>query len=173
MTAGRKSTINKQDWNTPWKYMDAVKRTFLRIDLDPCSNSGSIVPAGRKIVLPENGLLVDWWTYENIYVNPPYGRSEDKTTIYDWLSKCYDASQKGGRNVISLIPVATNTKHWKEFVFKADVICFLNDTRLKFRMNGNEVNKGSSIACAMIYWGNNSDRFIEVFNEFGNCVKKI
>jgi len=171
MTSGRKSTYNKSDWNTPCKYVDAVLQVFDKIDLDPCSNNESIVPASHKYILPEKNGLKQSWKFNKIYVNPPYGRQPNKTSIYNWLEKCYVSSQLGSE-VIALIPVATNTKHWKEFVFKGSAICFLNDTRLKFRINGNENNKGSPVACAMIYWGKNFDRFIKVFNQYGNCVKK-
>ena len=71
-----------------------------------------------------------------------------------------------------LIPVATNTKHWKEFIFgKANAICFLNDTRLKFRINGSEDNKGANIACCIVYYGNNYEWFKKVFVNSGNIVK--
>ena len=87
------------------------------------------------------------------------------------MKKCYYEHNRGKRNIIALIPVATNTKHWKEFVFKADVICFLSDTRLKFRVNGSEDNKGASMACAMVYWGNQPERFKQIFDEYGYCVR--
>ena len=70
-----------------------------------------------------------------------------------------------------LVPVATNTSHWKEYVWnKATAICFLYDTRLKFRINGNENNKGCPMACCFIYYGQDKDRFTEVFSECGACV---
>lgn len=170
MTAGRKSTYNKTDWNTPEKYVKAVLDVFGEIDLDPCSNKNSIVPAHQKYILPKNNGLIDDWNYNRIYVNPPFGRGLDGTTIYNWLEKCYVNSQMG-RNIIALIPVATNTKHWKEFVFKSNVICFLSDTRLRFRVNGNENNKGASMACSMIYYGKDKFKFKNVFNNHGFCIE--
>lgn len=171
MTAGRNSGYNKTDWNTPQKYVNAVLDVFGEIDLDPCSNEGSIVPAFQKFILPFYDGLEEDWCYSRIYVNPPFGKGLKKTTIYDWLKKCYYEHNRGKRNIIALIPVATNTKHWKEFVFKADVICFLSDTRLKFRVNGSEDNKGASMACAMVYWGNQPERFKQIFDEYGYCVR--
>lgn len=172
MTAGRKSTYNKSDWNTPTKYVDAVLQVFDKIDLDPCSNKESIVPARTKYILPENNGLKETWDFPRIYVNPPYGKQSNKTSIYNWLEKCFFANQDGSE-VIALIPVATNTSHWKEFIFKADAICFLYDTRLIFRINGNENNKGAPMACAMIYWGGCLERFVGIFKNYGNCVKAI
>ena len=75
---------------------------------------------------------------------------------------------------MALIPVSTNTKHWKENIFKrANGICFLEDTRLKFLNKGIEEKKGAPISCTMIYWGNNYNKFKEVFSKYGKCFKII
>ena len=90
--------------------------------------------------------------------------------MYDWLKKCYQAEDS---EVIALIPVAPNTKHWKEFVFNSSVICFLSDTRLKFMIDGSTDNKGESMACCLVYWGNNREGFYNIFKTFGNCCIAI
>ncbi len=70
-----------------------------------------------------------------------------------------------------LVPVATNTTHWKKYVFgEADVMCFLYDTRLKFLINGKSGGNGAPMSCAMIYYGNNTKRFVKVFKRFGATV---
>lgn len=172
MTAGRKNISNNKDWCTPEKYVNAVKEFFGEIHLDPCSNEDSIVNAKTEYILPKKDGLKETWDYPTIYVNPPYGRDvESKTTIKNWLTKCAEANESYNSEVLALIPVATNTSHWKEYIFgKATAICFLYDTRLKFRINGNENNKGSPMACAMVYWGNYYEKFTKIFNEFGYTV---
>ena len=46
MTAGRKINSTSQNWGTPEKYVNAVRKFFGgHIDLDPCSNEHSIVHA--------------------------------------------------------------------------------------------------------------------------------
>jgi 16S rRNA G966 N2-methylase RsmD len=168
MTAGRKITQNKQDWNTPEKYAKAIEEFFdNNLNLDPCSNKDSIVCAKNKIILPIDGLNEEW-NFETIYVNPPYGRDyERKTSIKNWIKKSFETFSKYGSEILMLIPVATNTSHWKEYIFGKAAICFLYDTRLVFRVNGNEKNKGSPMACAMIYYGNNKNKFEKVFGKFG------
>ena len=158
------------DWNTPTKYIELIYKMFDKIEFDPCSNNDSIVNAEKEIILPDDGLKKEW-NYKTIFVNPPFGRDfERKTTIKDWIAKCYEANQKYSSEVLLLIPVATNTSHWKEYIFnKASAICFLYDTRLKFRINGSEDNKGCPTACAMIYYGQNKEKFYDIFNEVG-CV---
>jgi hypothetical protein len=73
--------------------------------------------------------------------------------------------------VLALVPVATNTSHWKNYVWgKATAVCFLYDTRLRFLVQGRDAGKGAPMSCAMVYWGKHFDRFCDVFLEFGAVV---
>jgi len=162
LTAGR--TVNSQsvDWCTPQKY----------VDLDPCSNQWSIVAAETEYSLPEHNGLKESWDFPTIYVNPPYGADKEReTTIKHWLYKCAHAHKHYGSEVLALVPVATNTSHWKEYVWgQATAVCFLYDTRLRFLVEGKDEGKGAPMSCAMIYWNKNIEKFIDVFNEFGAVV---
>ncbi len=170
-----RNTNNKiQDWCTPTKYIKLINEFFNNnIELDPCSNEQSIVKSKVKYKLPKNDGLKETWNYKTIYVNPPYGRDKTrKTTIKDWIERCYKANVNYNSEVLALIPVATNTSHWKKYIFnKAKAVCFLADTRLKFRINNSENNKGSPVACAMVYWGKDFEKFKNTFNEYGAVVK--
>lgn len=173
MSAGRKINTNSQSWGTPQKYVDAVKKVFGGyIDLDPCSNEYSIVHARTEYLLPEKDGLKESWNFPKIYVNPPYGIDKERgTTIKNWFSKCAHANEDFNSEVLALVPIAANTAHWKKYVFtKARAICFLYDTRLRFLENGQDVGKGAPMACAMIYWGDNYQKFYEVFIEYGAVV---
>jgi hypothetical protein len=173
MSAGRKVNTLSQHWCTPQKYVEAVKKMFNNdIELDPCSNKYSIVNASVKYMLPENDGLSETWNFRTIYVNPPYGADRIRgTTIKNWLKKCVEAHKKYGSEVLALIPVATNTAHWKYYVFgEAASICFLYDTRLKFIINGDDDNKGAPMACCMVYWGDNILKFQSIFLKFGAVV---
>lgn len=173
MTAGRNINTKSQDWGTPPKYVNAVKAVFGgKVALDPCSSEYSIVDAEVEYLLPKNDGLKDTWDYPTIYVNPPYGLSKyNNTSIKHWLNRCARAHQEHGSEVLALVPVATNTGHWKKSVFtKAASICFLYDTRLKFLENGKNSGKGAPMSCAMIYWGSNYEKFYEVFINFGAVV---
>lgn len=170
MTAGRKVNTFSQEWCTPEHIVNVVKDFYEgEIDLDPCSNKYSIVKAKTEFILPKHDGLKEKWNFKRIYVNPPYGRNrENKTSIKDWLKKCLEAKQKYNSEVIALIPVASNTSHWKEFIFgKADMICFLQDTRLKFMLNGEVVKKGASMACCIVYYGDRCFEFIKNFSKLG------
>ncbi|MCX6153406.1 MAG: DNA N-6-adenine-methyltransferase [Candidatus Kapabacteria bacterium] len=173
MSAGRTVNSLSQNWGTPQKYVDAVKKAFNgKIDLDPCSNDYSIVNAITEYRLPLIDGLKESWKYPTIFVNPPYGADRKRnTTIKNWLAKCCKAHYDYNSEVIALVPVASNTSHWKKYVFgKAHAVCFLYDTRLKFLVNGNGGGKGAPMSCAMIYWGTNEKKFHDVFIEYGAVV---
>jgi hypothetical protein len=174
MTAGRKVIGDSRDWGTPRKYVDAVKAVFGgAIALDPCSNPYSIVRAETEYQLPEQNGLRASWQFPTIYVNPPYGSDPHHgTTIKDWFRRCEHAFRIYGSEVLALVPVATNTGHWKKYVYgKASAICLLYDTRLRFLVGGRDEGKGAPMSCAMIYWGNRHfDDFHRVFMRFGAVV---
>lgn len=173
MSAGRSVNSQSQSWGTPQKYVNAIKKFFNgKLTLDPCSNEYSIVKAETEFMLPETDGLKQDWDYPTIYMNPPYGADRERgTTIKNWLAKCALTHKKYNSEILALVPVATNTGHWKQSVFgHARAICFLYDTRLKFLENGLDVGKGAPMSCAMIYWGNNYNKFFETFIEFGAVV---
>ncbi len=173
MTAGRTVNAKNVDWCTPPKYVAAVRQVFGRqISLDPCSNEWSIVGAEIEYSLPERDGLLESWDYPTVYVNPPYGADrERRTTIKHWLSRCAFAHQQYGAQVMALVPVATNTGHWKKYVWtQAAAICFLYDTRLRFLVQGEDTGKGAPMSCAMVYWNGDIDGFSDVFSEFGAVV---
>lgn len=173
MTAGRHIVSKSHEWGTPQKYVDAVNKVFdNQICLDPCSNKYSITNADTQYILPKQNGLVETWDFPKIYVNPPYGIDKRrKTKINNWLEKCAKTHQKYGSEILALIPVAPNTGHWKNNIFgKAEAICFLNDTRLKFLINGKDCGTGAPMACSMIYWGGHFKKFERVFKKYGAVV---
>lgn len=169
MTAGRTVIGNSRDWCTPHKYVSAVKAVLGEISLDPCSNEWSVVGAKTEYRLPDQDGLRETWDHPSIYVNPPYGSDVHRgTRIIDWLQRCSDANLNFGSEVIALVPIAANTKHWKLYVWpRASSICFLYDTRLRFLVQGRDDGKGAPMACAAIYWGDQQNKFSDVFSKHG------
>lgn len=172
MTAGRTVIGNSRDWCTPPKYVRAVREVLDEIHLDPCSNRWSLTEANTEWRLPEHDGLRMSWDYPTIYVNPPYGSDVERgTRIIDWLRKCAEANDEFGSEVIALVPIAANTRHWKHYVWpKAAAVCFLYDTRLRFLVEGRDDGKGAPMACSMIYWGERKTRFADVFSAHGAVV---
>ena len=167
-----KSMTKSLSWGTPKKYVDLVKSFFGgEISLDPCSNEYSIVGAHTEFILPTDGLVQDW-NYPTIYLNPPYGSDKERnTTIKNWLLKTVATYEQYGSEILALVPVATNTGHWKQCVWgKATAICFLYDTRLRFLENGLESGNGAPMACCFVYWGRDFQKFFDFFIPYGSVV---
>ena len=171
MTAGRSSAQSlSKDWCTPPKYAEAIRGFFGgTVALDPCSNRYSIIGASREYLLPAVDVLSASWNFPTIFVNPPYGRDKQRnTSIRDWFRKCFEANRQHHAEVLALVPVATNTRHWKGYVFgAATAVAFLYDTRLRFLEHGNDPGRGAPMSCAMVYWGARYDRFEATFIRFG------
>ena len=174
MTAGRSNCQSvSHHWCTPPKYVDVIREFFGgEIGLDPCSNRYSVVAAAVEYRLPDCDGLTKQWDASTVFVNPPYGRDPERgSSIRDWLAKCAYTHERNGSEVLALVPVATNTRHWKDFVFgAARAVAFLYDTRLRFLENGKETGKGAPMACAMVYWGSRYERFEKMFIGFGAVV---
>jgi hypothetical protein len=170
MSAGRTIISQSQHWGTPEKYVDAVRKVFQgKIHLDPCSNEHSIVGAEVEYRLPFQDGLKESWNYPTTFVNPPYGIDQARgTSIKHWLCRCANANRSYDSQVLALVPVATNTGHWKNYVFGcATGVCFLYDTRLRFLVEGRDEGKGAPMSCAMVYWGKSYTRFFDVFVNYG------
>lgn len=177
--AGYTATAGNVDWCTPQRIIDVVKKSFAsgEIELDPCSNSDSIVGAKVNYILPANDGLVDSWDFKSIYVNPPYGKSYMHCTtkeilsakefqslkkrgdgivaenwevsdLGDWVGRCSDAAGCGSE-VIALIPATVDTKTWQNLVFPfANAICFIRG-RVKF----NGAPASAPMPVCLVYWG--------------------
>jgi hypothetical protein len=52
----------------------------------------------------------------------------------------------------------------------ATAVAFLYDTRLQFLVDGRDGGKGAPMACAMVYWGPQYERFEKIFIRFGATV---
>lgn len=172
MTAGRKSVSMSKDWCSPPELVEAARVALGGvIHLDPCSNEFSSVRALTAYQLPTDGLASDWG-FPTIFVNPPYGYDSARgTRILNWFEKISNAAQAGSEIVV-LAPVATNTAHWKKFVFpEASAVCFLAAPRLRFYLAGREDPKGAPMACAVIYYGPHTERFSRAFKEHGFVIE--
>ncbi len=159
---GQRAKIGYQHWNTPEEVLVPL-RAFMPISLDPCSNPHSTVGAGVSIVAPlGDGLEVPWHWYGHTFVNPPY---DDQPT---WMARAalerhfYDAA-----HITMLIPASTETVAFQEHVFgSASAICFWR-RRLRFLREGAAGTQGNTLPSALVYWGDEPERFAEHFASHG------
>jgi len=94
------------EWATPQYLFDELNREF-GFTLDPCATPEN-AKCDKFYTIHDDGLVQDW-SGETVYVNPPYGRKTG-----DWIEKAIVESRKGS-TVVCLIPAKTETRWWARF----------------------------------------------------------
>jgi len=138
----------KEDWCTPPKIVEVLNKIG-PIGLDPCSNSGSIIPSKYSFTLPSDGLKVDWAYYAAdgfTFVNPPYGSKQK-----DWVTKAVEEAAKGAF-VVMLVPARPDTKMWHNQILGRASVCLVRG-RITFIGAAN----GAPFPTALIAFSNNPD----------------
>ena len=126
-------------WSTPNDFFDKLNDEF-HFTLDPCSTHEN-AKCYKHFTEEENGLLQDW-SNEVVFCNPPYGRH-----IKDWVKKAYEESQKDNTTVVMLIPARTDTIYFHEYIYHKAEIRFIKG-RLKF---GNAKNSAPFPSMVVIF----------------------
>ena len=109
-------------WSTPQEFFDKLNEEF-QFTLDPCADAQN--HKCEKFYAKEQDGLVQSWSGERVFCNPPYGRELPK-----WVKKCYDESKKGAL-VVMLIPARTDTSYFHDYIYGKAEIRFIRG-RLKF-----------------------------------------
>lgn len=113
---------NKDLWETPDHIYDIMNAAF-GFTLDPCCTIETA--KCKKYYTPiENGLIQDW-SGEVVFVNPPYSRGN----IDKWVKKCSDESLRS--EVVALLPVSTSSDWFQRYVL-GNTINWV-DKRIKFK----------------------------------------
>lgn len=100
------------EWSTPQDFFDELNKEFgFTLDVSATAENAK---CQKFFTEKENGLVQDW-SNEICWMNPPYGRSIGK-----WIEKAFTESQKGA-TVVCLIPARTETRYFHEYCFKGEV----------------------------------------------------
>jgi site-specific DNA-methyltransferase (adenine-specific) len=127
------------DWSTPQEFYDLLDAEF-NFTLDPCADDTNH-KCDKYFTKAQNGLVQDW-SGERVYCNPPYGKG-----IQEWVAKC--ANHDG--LAVMLIPARTDTKWFHQFVYnKPNVEVRFVKGRLKF---GNSKNSAPFPSMVVIFNG--------------------
>ena len=143
---------------TPKEYIDAAREVLGTIDLDPASSvlANETVQAKKFFTAEDDGLAHEW--FGNIWLNPPYSK--------DLLPRFAEKFAKSHfSQAIVLVHNATETRWFLNFISNASAVVFPIG-RVDCKTPGENLNtplQGSAI----IYSGDNTERFLEVFSRFG------
>lgn len=154
------------EWYTPPEIIEAARKAMGSIDTDPASNdiAQKIVKSESYYTIETNGLDKTWTG--NVWMNPPYsgdliGRFIDKLCS----ERCnYDQA-------IVLVNNATETEWFNKIISIASVVCFVK-SRVKFWMPDGKTGAPLQ-GQAIVYIGNESDRFANAFESVGWCANVI
>ncbi|BAY86047.1 C-5 cytosine-specific DNA methylase [Calothrix parasitica NIES-267] len=150
---------NKTDcWYTPPSIIELVIQVLGEINLDPCADDGQHIPAGKHYTFDDNGLEQPW--FGKVYMNPPYSHPGV------WMKKLQlEFSTCNVDEAIALVPAATDT-NWLSPVLKTQPVCFWKG-RIKFLGQDYQPKSSARQSHVLVYWGNNWQKFREVFEDYG------
>lgn len=130
---------NGREWATPWEIFDPLNEEF-GFTLDACATAEN-AKFPRFYTEQQNGLLQDW-TGERVFMNPPYGRE-----IYAWTRKARDSN---AIIVAALLPVSSDLKWWHEDVVGRAEVRYIRG-RVRF-LTGGPYRASGFFASAIVIW---------------------
>jgi phage N-6-adenine-methyltransferase len=153
------SGSNKTDcWYTPPSIVELVIQVLGEINLDPCADDGRHIRAAKHYTFDDDGLKQPWCG--KVYMNPPYSHPGV------WMKKLQLEFETGNVDeAIALVPAATDT-NWLSPVLKTQPVCFWKG-RIKFLGQDYQPKLSARQSHVLIYWGNNWQKFREVFEDYG------
>jgi ParB family chromosome partitioning protein len=160
------------EWYTPAKYISAAREVLNEIDLDPasCAFANQVVKARHFYTHEDNGLMHPW--YWRVWLNPPYGKNQQgQASNLECFTRYLLEQYRCGNTTkaILLIPVNTATR-WFDALWQYP-ICF---PRFRIRFyNEQGLSDGASFGTCFVYLGRHEQRFVEVFQRFGQIVKAL
>jgi ParB family chromosome partitioning protein len=157
----------ENEWYTPAEFIEAARATMGSIDIDPasCELANQTVKADRFCTIDDSGLEATWTG--NVWLNPPYAQPQ----IGDFAKKLVEESDNF-KQAIVLVNNATETRWFQLMLFIANAVCFPS-SRIKFiDKNGNP--SGAPLqGQAILYFGENKEKFTEHFSGFGKILYAI
>ena len=150
---------NKTDcWYSPPHIVELIIQVLGEINLDPCADDGRHIPAGKHYTFADNGLEQPWCG--KVYMNPPYSHPGV------WMKKLQLEFETGNVDeAIALVPAATDT-NWLSPVLKTQPVCFWKG-RIKFLGQDYKPLSSARQSHVLVYWGNNWQKFREIFKDYG------
>ena len=159
------------EWYTPKRYLDMVREVFGgAIDLDPCSSemANTTVRATTYYTKTQNSLNRTWYA-RNVFMNPPYGKSNGKSQAGIFCAYMIEQFAQGYfQEGIILVNSCTGAK-WFRHLFRHP-ICFV-DHRIRFDVPPGATKKIQPTKDnVFVYMGPLYSRFKRTFGEIGEVV---
>ena len=154
------------EWNTPKTYTEAARTVMGSIDVDPASSEAAnkTVRAAEYYTKEDDGLSHEW--HGAVWMNPPYSGG----LVDDFSKKLVSEYQNGAvTQACVLVNNATETEWLQRMFLIASAVCFPRQ-RIRFIGSDGEGANTPLQGQAVLYFGDNTQRFIDAFREFGFVV---
>ena len=137
------------EWSTPEEFFKRLDDEFV-FTVDLCATEENAL-CDAFVAKEEDCLSVEWdWvaklpTRYTGWMNPPWGRGIGK-----FVQRAYEQSKKHGLRVVCLLPANTDTKWWRDWVWKASEVRFVTG-RLHFVCEDGRTGPCPTGACVIVF----------------------
>jgi ParB family chromosome partitioning protein len=152
----------ENEWYTPPQFIESARLVMGSIDTDPASNpiANATVKATRFFTKDEDGLQQKWGG--NVWMNPPYAQPL-MSQFAEAISEKFENGEIG--QAMILVNNATETQWFQRMASVASAVCFPK-SRVKF-LDPNGKPGAPLQGQAIIYFGDNTEAFVEEFSQYG------
>lgn len=150
------------EWYTPAKYVELARKVLGVIDVDPasCDYANKTIKAKTYYTIDNNGLDKQW--NGKVWMNPPYSAD----LVQKFTDKMVSEFESGNTNeAIVLVNNATETQWFNNMIQDASAVAFPKG-RIRYESTSREMNTPIQ-GQAFIYFGDNKNKFCDVFKEIG------
>lgn len=150
------------EWYTPAKYIELARDVLGTIDVDPasCEYANQTVKAKTYYSIENDGLDQSW--DGKVWMNPPYSAD----LVQKFSDKIVNEYESGNTTeAIVLVNNATETQWFNNMVTSASAVAFPKG-RIRYESTTKEMNTPLQ-GQAFIYFGDNKNKFCDVFKEIG------
>lgn len=155
------------EWYTPAKYVEAARLVMGGIDLDPasCIVANETVQAEAFYTQACNGLKCQW--FGRVWLNPPYSETGD------WIAHLADLYQHGHIDEAIVLVNAKTEAGWFDLLWEVSPVVCLVRGRISFIPGDGGKSQTGYMGQAIGYLGPNTEKFREVFGQFGRLVTPV
>ena len=166
----RQKNTGNNEWGTPRSWIDTARGVLGAIDVDPATHASAQarVQAAQFFTADDDGLNKEW--HGRVFLNPPYA----KTLIKRFVEKLVEEYGAGRTTAaVLLVNNETDTAWFDLAANHATYICFPKG-RIRFlQPTGRTSKHGPLQGQAVLYFGTDGARFVEVFSKLGLVMARV
>ena len=163
------NSSKSNEYYTPLEFLESAREVMGGVDLDPasCAEANENVRAETYYTIDEDGFSKPW--AGRVWMNPPYGKDEgeSETNQARWVRRACEEYAAGNITEAMVLVNAVPGNKWFHPLWE-HTVCFVY-RRIHF-INGSGAPTHSN---AVVYLGNNVQKFAEAFGKHGAVVRRI